>query len=143
MQVVVDGLILRRDLKKEVLRQIRNPRLRIANQLRDLTNLPLDLDHAVVDEMREDHERVLLHDDVVVAQPAVQVVVVLVDEVAEGDGDITEGDDDVAADVGVLRRLEDLEEKGEVGIAELRADTKELGERECGRGAQDFVLEHR
>ena len=92
--------------------------------------------------MREDHERVLLHDDVVVAQPAVQVVVVLVNEVAEGNGDITEGDDDVAADVGVLRRLEDLEEEREVGIAELRADTKELGERERGRGAQDLVLKY-
>ena len=102
MQVVVDGLILRRDLKEEVLRQVRNPRLRIADELRNLADLALDLDHAIVDEMREDHERVLLHDDVVVAQPAVQVVVVLVDEVAEGDGDITEGDDDVAADVGVL-----------------------------------------
>ena len=85
-----------------MLRQVRNPRLRIADELRNLADLALDLDHAIVDEMREDHERVLLHDDVVVAQPAVQVVVVLVDEVAEGDGDITEGDDDVAADVGVL-----------------------------------------
>ena len=101
----------------------------VLEALRHLAKLALNLDHAVEDKVCQDHERVLLHDDVVVAQPAVQVVVVLVDEVAEGDDDITEGGDDVAADVGVLRRLEDLEEKGEVGIAELRADTKKLGER--------------
>ena len=60
--------------------------------------------------MRQDHKRILLHDDAAVRKALVQLVTVLVDDVAKGHGDISQRDDDVTPDVGVFRRFENLKQ---------------------------------
>ena len=90
--------------------------------------------------MSKHHERVLLHDEVVVHQTRVQLIAVLVNDVAEADRDIAECDDYVAANVRILRCLEDLEEEPVVLVTELGAHAQEFAEGESGGGAQDLAL---
>jgi len=55
--------------------------------------------------MGQNHESVLLYNEVGVGKTLVQFAAVVVENAAEANGNISERDDDVAADVGVLGRL--------------------------------------
>ena len=90
--------------------------------------------------MGEDHQRVFLHDDVLVRKTLVQLIAVLVDDIAETDSHITKSDDDVRADVWVLGCFEDFEEETVVLVAELRTNAEEFTEREDCRSPEHFVL---
>lgn len=46
-EIVVDSIILRRQLREEQPRQIRDPLIRVLNALRHLAQLTLDLDHPI------------------------------------------------------------------------------------------------
>ena len=139
-QVVVYRVVLGRQVREEQLCEVRDARLLVFEALGHLAELSLDLDHAIEDEMREHHQRVLLHHQVAVRQALVQLVAVLVDDRAERDSDVAERDRDVAPDVRVSRRLEDPEEQVVVRVAELRAHAEELAERERRHRAQRRVL---
>ena len=137
-QVVVDGLVLGRQLLEEEVGEVLDALVVVRQALGHLAELTFGLDLAVEDEVREDHERVLLDGEVLVVQAGVQAVRVLVHDGREADGDVAERDDDVAPDGGLPGRLEYLEEEHEVLGAELGADAHELAECEgCGR------LQHR
>lgn len=78
--------------------------------------------------MRQDHQRVLLDDETLVGKTSVQFIAVLIDDGAERDRYITEGDNDVAANGGVFGGFQDFEKQAVVLIAELRTDAKELAQ---------------
>ena len=82
-QVVVDRVILCGQFVEEHLREVGNAFIFVLNALGHLTHLALDLDHTVENQMSENHERVLLYDEVVVAETLVELVVALVDDAAE------------------------------------------------------------
>ena len=90
--------------------------------------------------MREHHQRVFLHHEILVREATVQLVAILVDDAVERHRDVAKCDHDVTPDVRVLRRFEDLEQKPVVLVAELRAHAEELAERERRRRTQDAVL---
>ncbi len=72
--------------------------------------------------------------------PLVQFVAVLVNDVAEADGNVAQSDDDIAADVRVLGGLQDFEQETVIEIAELRAHAKELAECQCCGVTKYFIL---
>ena len=127
-QVVVDRIVLRRQLREEQLREIGNPLVTVFKALRHLAKLTFDLDHAIQDQVSEHHECVLLDDEVVGAQAHIQVVEAFVNDGGERYCQIANTNDDVRADVGIPRRFEDLEEEHVVLFAELAGYAEELGE---------------
>lgn len=133
LQVVVEGILLGRELLEEEPSEIPNALGLVLDALGHLSELALNLDHPVEDEMSKDHESVLLDSNVLVGESLVKAVAaraeeeevskgsrveagerrdepVLVDHVAEADGHVSEGDDDVASDDGLLGVVEDAEE---------------------------------
>lgn len=90
--------------------------------------------------MCQDHERVLLDDHILVGQAFVEFVTILVDNVAERDSDVAQGNDDVAAYTGVLRYVQNFEQQPVVGVAELSTDTEELAKRKSSCGSQSALL---
>lgn len=78
--------------------------------------------------MGQNHECVLLDDEVGVGEALVQFVAVVVENAAEANGNISECDDDVAADVGVLGSFQHVEEYWMPFVAILGADAKEFAE---------------
>ena len=80
--------------------------------------------------MRQHHQSILLHDEITIRESLVQLITVLIDDVAKTDGHITKSDDDVRADVRVLGRFEDFEEESVMLVAELGAHTEEFAERQ-------------
>lgn len=109
-QIVINGVVLRRQLGEEQLGQVRDPNIWVFQALRHLTQLALDLDHPVQNQMGQHHERVLLDHQIIVGQPLVQLVAVLVDDIAEGHRDVTQCDDGVTTDARVLGGFQDLEQ---------------------------------
>ena len=59
--------------------------------------------------MGQNHKRVLFDDEAAIGKALVQFVAVVVKDAAETNGNISERDDDIATDVGVLRRLQQIE----------------------------------
>lgn len=108
-QVIVNGVVLATQLGEEQPSQIRNPLVLVLHTLGHLSQLALDLDHSVQDQVSQHHQGVLLDGHTGIVQSLVQFGTVFVDDVVEGDCNITKGDDDVAADAGVLRGFENLE----------------------------------
>ena len=139
-QIVVYRVVFRRQIGEEEHGEVLDALFLVLKTLGHLPKLSLDLDHAVQDKMREHHQRVLLHHQVRVRQPAVQLVAVLVDDRAERHRDVAERDRDVAPDVRIPRRLEDAEEQVVVCVAELRAHAEELAKRERRHRPQCRVL---
>lgn len=90
--------------------------------------------------MGQHHESVLLDDEICVGETLVQLVAVLVNDVVKRNSDVSERDNNVAPDVRILRRLENLEQKMMVCVAELGTDAQELAERERSRRPQCPVL---
>lgn len=60
--------------------------------------------------MCENHERILLDDKVFVRKTFVKLVAILIDDIAERYSNISESDHDIAADIGILRGLQDLKQ---------------------------------
>lgn len=60
--------------------------------------------------MREHHERVFLDHQVLIRETLVELVAVLVNDVAKGDSNIAKRDDNITADARVFGGLEDLEQ---------------------------------
>lgn len=56
--------------------------------------------------MGQNHKRVFLNDEAGVGETLVQLAAVVVENAAETNGNISERDDDVAADVRILGRLQ-------------------------------------
>lgn len=127
-KVIVDCILLRRQLAKEQLGQIRDTCIFIFNALGHFAKLAFHLDHPVQDQMSQDHERILLDDNVAVREALVQLVAVLVDDVTEGHSDVSQRDDNVTADIGIPGGFEDFEQQPVVLVAELRTNTEELAE---------------
>ena len=101
-KVIVDGIILRRELREEQLRKIGDPDIWVFKTLGHFAQLTLNFDHAVENQVGQHHERVFLHDHAGVREPFVENKAVLVNDVVEGDGDIAQGNHDVAANDMVL-----------------------------------------
>ena len=139
-QVVVDRIVFGRELRKEQLGQIRQPWLLVLETLGHLSQLALDLDHPVQDQMGEDHQRIFLDDKVLIREAFVEFVAVLVNDTAKGDSDVAERDDDVTADARVSRGLENLEQEVVVLVTELRANAEEFGKRQRCRRTEGLVL---
>ena len=74
--------------------------------------------------MGQHHEGVLLDDEIRVGETLVQLVAVLVNDVVKRNSDVSQRDDNVAPDVRILRRLENLEQKMMVCVAELGTDAQ-------------------
>lgn len=129
-QVVVDGLLLRRQLGEEEMREIADPLVLVLKALCHLAELTLDLNHPVENQVGEDHEGVLLDRKVFVVQSGVETIAVLVHDRREAHGDVAESDNDVASHGGFSRRLKDFEEHHEMLLAELSAHAHELAQRE-------------
>jgi cobyric acid synthase len=139
-QVVVDGILLRRQLGEEQLREILDSNVLILDALRHLTELTLDLDHSIQNQVSQDHERRLLHPGVGIEQALVQVTAIFVDDGVERYRDVTQSDDAIRPDVRIFRSLEDLEEQAMVLIRESRTDTQELAQRQMTSRSQCSVL---
>lgn len=90
--------------------------------------------------MCQNHKGILLDINVLVRKTLVKVVAVLVDHVVETNGDVSQSDDDVTANVRVFGRLEDLEEQEEIVLTEPRADAHELAQRKCSRIPERWIL---
>ena len=52
--------------------------------------------------MCENHERVLLDDEVLVRKTFVKLIAILINDIAERHSNISESDHDIAADIGIL-----------------------------------------
>ena len=105
-EIVVNCVVLRREFSKEQFGEIRNPWVWILQTLRHLAQLTLDLDHPIQDQMGQNHKCVLLDDHASVGKALVQFATVVVEDAAETNCDISEGDNDVAAGVRVLGCLQ-------------------------------------
>ena len=140
-QIVINSIILPTQLTKEQPRKITNPLILIIHALGHLTQLALHLHHPIQNQMRQHHQRVLLHRQTPIAQSAVQVSGILVNHRVERDCNVPECNDDVAPDVGVLGCFEDLEQQSVVVVAEFGADAEELAERERSRSAERRILQ--
>lgn len=90
--------------------------------------------------MREYHQRVLLHDKVAVRETLVQLIAILVDDIAEADCYVTQRDDNVGADIDVLGRLKNFKQKSVMLVAELRAYAEELAEGKNRCRSKDPIL---
>ena len=62
-QVIVNRVVLRRQIREEELSEVHDARLLVLEALGHLAELALDLDHAVQDEVCEHRQRVL-HNEV-------------------------------------------------------------------------------
>ena len=91
--------------------------------------------------MRQHHQSILLHDEITIRESLVQLIAVLVDDIAETDSYVTKSDDDVRADVWVLGRFEDFEKETVMLVAELGTDAEEFTKREDRRSPEYFVLQ--
>jgi hypothetical protein len=60
--------------------------------------------------MGQNHERVLLDDEAGVGKTLVQFVTIVVENAAETNGNVSERNDDIAAGVGILGRLQQIEQ---------------------------------
>ena len=109
-QVVVDSIIFGRQFIEKQFRKIGYPRVLILKTLGHLSQLVLHLDHSVQDKVRQHHQGVLLHDQVLIRQALVQLIAVFINDTAERNRNISEGDDGVTSDTGISGCLEDLEE---------------------------------
>jgi len=117
--VVIYRVILRRQISEKQLGKVHNTWFFVLEAHGHLPKLSLDLDHTIEDKMREHHQSVLLHHQILIRQTPVQLVAILVNDRVERDSDVTERDGDVAPDVRVSRCLQDAEEQAVVRIAEL------------------------
>lgn len=131
-QLVVDDVVLGGELGEEELGEVANPGLVVLEALGHAAELALGLDHLVEDEVGEDHEGVLADGQVLVEQAAVELVRLGVHDGRPADGDVAEGDDQVALDDRIGRLGHDGEQELEVVVAELRGHTHELGQRRDG-----------
>jgi len=140
LQVVVQRVVLGRQLGEEQLGEVRDSFVGVFETLGHLAQLPFDLDHPVENQMREDHQRVLLDRRVGVGQALVQAVRVLpsaqarprlstdiIDERSPRDGDVAQTNHDIAPDNRILAPLQDVEQQRQVFLAKLGRDTHELG----------------
>ena len=55
--------------------------------------------------MCEDHQSILFDDNVTIRQAFIQFVTVLIKDIAEGDSNVSKGDNYVASNVRISRRL--------------------------------------
>lgn len=60
--------------------------------------------------MSKDHERVLLDHKVLVRKTFIKLVTILIDDIAERYSNIPQSDHDIAADIGILRGLQDFKQ---------------------------------
>ena len=60
--------------------------------------------------MCKNHERVLLDDKVLVRKTFVELVAILIDDIAERYSNISESDHDIAANIGILRGLQNFKQ---------------------------------
>ena len=90
--------------------------------------------------MGQNHERVLLDDEVGVGKALIQFVTVVIEDATEANGNVSERDDDVAADVGVLGRLQQIEQYRVPFVTILGANAKEFAERKDRCPTKSSVL---
>lgn len=101
-KIVVDSIVFRRQLGEEQFREICYALVVVLNTLCHLSKLPLDLDHTVQDEMGQHHEGILLDYEISVGETFVQLVAILINDVIERDGDVSQRNDNIASDVRIL-----------------------------------------
>jgi len=128
LQVIVQRIILRRELGEEEFGEIRDALIGIFETFRHLPELAFDFDHPVQDEVGEHHQGVLLDHEIGVGEALVQSLRILIcrasawetvwkradatyiiDHAAETHSNIPKRDDDVAPYHWILARLQDLE----------------------------------
>ena len=100
-QVVINRVILSRQISEEQFGKVRDPWFFVLEALGHFPKLSFDLDHTIEDEVREHHQSILLHHQLAIRQALVQLVAVLVDDRAERDRDVAERDGDVTPDIRV------------------------------------------
>jgi hypothetical protein len=74
LEIVVEGVLLGAELLEEEPREVADPRGGVFDALGHLAELTFNFDHAVEDEMGEDHERVLLDVRVRIGQALVETI---------------------------------------------------------------------
>lgn len=141
-QIVIDSLVLRRQFLKEQMSQILDSFILITQTLCHFSQLTLDFDHTVQDEMSEHHQSVLLDREILVVKSSVKSIRVFVHNRREANGDISKSDDNVGSNCGFSRGFEDLEEEHEVFGAEFRRDTHKLRQGESCGSLEHRVLSH-
>jgi len=99
LQVVVESVFLGRELLEEESCEISDSLILILDALCHLSELALDLDHSVEDEMGEDHKSVLLDLDVGVGET-------LVETITRGEGEDGKGTRGQLEDQRMSGRLE-------------------------------------
>lgn len=139
-QIIIDRIIFRRQFRKEQLGEISNPLFRVLKAFRHLAQLSFHLDHPIQDQMRQDHQRILLDHQVSIRKTLVQFIAILVYDVAEAHGNVSKCNNNIASDAGIFRRFQDFEEQPMMVITELRADTQEFAECERCHAPQCSVL---
>jgi hypothetical protein len=87
-ELVVNLIVLGRQLGEEHPRQIRNALVFILETLGHLSQLSFHLDLPSQDQEGQGHQTSSLHRDIRIAEAAVQEVCVLVDEVVEADSHV-------------------------------------------------------
>lgn len=111
-------------------REVGDARLRVVQADGNLADLALDLDHAVEDDVRQDHEGILADERVVVAQARVQEPRVGLHEVGEPKGQVTQRRRDAGAQLRRPGVGEDREQQRQRRFAEGRRHAHELAERQ-------------
>lgn len=86
------------------------------------------------------HECILLDNQIFICKARVQLIAVLVNDIAETNGDIPKRDDDVTADTRIFRRFQDFEKQLVMIITKLRANTQEFAECERRSSSKGPVL---
>lgn len=77
LQVVIQRIVLCRQLCEEQFREVRDPLIGILQTFGHFTQLTFDLDHTVQDKMGENHEGVLLDDKVGICEALIETFGVL------------------------------------------------------------------
>lgn len=125
-KVVVHGVVLGGQLGEEHTGQIGNFLVVVLQALGHLAKLTLDLDLTGQNEESQGHKTSSFDRGLVVIETAVQEVSVLVNEVVEADGHITEGDHGITAHNRVFGALHDCDQKREILLTVLCGHAHEL-----------------
>ena len=126
-KVIVNSIILRAQLGEEHAAQICDSFILVLETLCHFSELALDLDLSSKNEECESHETCSLNASIFIIEAAVEEVGVFVDEVIKADSHVSESDNNVRSSDWVLRTFEYSNEKREISLAILRADTHKFG----------------
>jgi hypothetical protein len=96
---------------EEELGKVGNARLRVLQAEGHVADVTLGLDHVVKNQVRENHQRVLSHCDILVMKAVVDKLGVRLNQVREAEGNVTKCDNDVGSECRRIFALKNAEEE--------------------------------